>query len=695
MIRIPDIFNKFSVGEKVMMVILVEIVSYTAVTILALSQISSVGNEVKKMADLYLPMVSSTEKVRQQILEMRLNLKEIVFVGDRVVYDKDAGERFRSQRKEYLEKYSQIERELDDAEKLLALHKQDEHTLYNITDSKSYNKLASNQALLLIQLDNVREMNRNHRDLVKKLFYQVEVGAFLMGMEMLNEISASEAKLNSQVDMLFFILMDVKAASLEFSKAAEKRGSYITVIGSLFTIFVVIAIFFFVVRRNITRPFYVLTESIDTFDVYTKSLETPAEKRLINRGDEIGEVARSFNNLKHVVWNQRKDLESAKLDAEKANRAKSHFLAAASHDLRQPMHAMQMFIAALKERTNDLDSLKIISNIDDVSVSSAKLLNSLLDISHLEAGDVVPKFEYVPIREVFLRVKRSFSMLAEKKGLSLHIVDSSMLVYSDPILLERIIQNLVSNSIRFTKFGKVLIGCKRRGDDICIEVWDTGVGIPEDQSEDIYNEFHQLNNDERDRSRGIGLGLAIVKKLSECLGHKIEHSSVVGVGSKFLVKVKYNSEHKTVLKNSLDISPIEDCEQYVDLKNVRVLIIEDDQQVLDSTAKLLRSWGIIVHCAINKKQALEFVSSKEQNPEFIITDLRLPGGSDGVDIIIKIQDLLGEFIPSMIITGDVETRQDEAIADLGFKVLRKPVRPAKLRSLLTYLLSEYRRESLR
>ena len=206
-----------------------------------------------------------------------------------------------------------------------------------------------------------------------------------------------------------------------------------------------------------------MTDTIDTFDAANQLKEDRTELSLMKRGDELGTVARSFNKLKHELWTQRQDLQTAKSEAERATMDKNKFLAAASHDLRQPLHAMQMFIAALKEKTEDENSLEIISNIESVSVSSGKLLNSLLDVSQLEAGDVIPQFESFAIQEVFRRVNNSFSVLAKRKGLGFKIIKSDVIVHSDPILLERILQNLISNAIRFTKFGRVLVCCRRQG----------------------------------------------------------------------------------------------------------------------------------------------------------------------------------------------------------------------------------------
>jgi signal transduction histidine kinase len=676
---LKNFFNNFSVGQKVMSLILLEIASYSLVTIIAVSQISAVGNEVKKMVNLYAPLVSSTDSVRLEMLEMALNLKEIIFVGDRVVYDKDAEEKFISEREQYLKKYKNIEKTISSAEKLV----KSERNNYG----ENFRVIEDNEQKLLEQLQVIRVINRNHTDVVRKLFTHVEVGSFLMGMELIGRVVKSEAEVNNELDKLNKVLVNLQTSSLEHSRTAQRRGSYFTMLGSFLTVCFVISFFFVIVRKNITRPFHVLTDTIDTFDAANQLKEDRTELSLMKRGDELGAVARSFNKLKHELWTQRQDLQTAKSEAERATMDKNKFLAAASHDLRQPLHAMQMFIAALKEKTEDENSLEIISNIESVSVSSGKLLNSLLDVSQLEAGDVIPQFESFAIQEVFRRVNNSFSVLAKRKGLGFKIIKSDVIVHSDPILLERILQNLISNAIRFTKFGRVLVCCRDRGKNVEIQVWDTGFGIPKEYSKLIYNEFQQLDNNERDRSRGLGLGLAIVRGLSERLDHPVKHRSKVGSGTRFSVSLSKGS-------NNIRSDMVEEqsYEYSNDLVGLRVLLIEDDLSVLNATTQLLLSWEIEVESATTFDEAIEVTVKSVNKPEFIIADLRLPGNFDGIEAITRVQLLIGEAIPSVVITGDLEHDQTPTISELGYRVLNKPVRPAKLRSLMTHLINQYRRD---
>ena len=673
--RIRSFGNNFSVGQKILTVILLEIISYSTVTLIALSQINSVGNEVKQIWNLYFPLFSATELSRQQIQEMRINLKEIIFIGDRVVYDKGAEAIYISKRSQFVSKSNQLHGHLLRAQEMIAIATAEDDANDSIVKKHS-NKL-------LEQLFNVDESVKAYEDVAFALFGHVENGSFLIGMEIYGNVNSRETDLHVNLDNLMNNLGAMKRASVNYAVGVEQKAVYFTIVGSLLTVCMVIGVFFLVVQKNITKPFGVLTSTIDSFDILKSLIETKAEKDLMSRGDELGQVARSLNNLKHVVWDQSHDLQSAKEEAELANHAKSHFLAAASHDLRQPLHAIQLFIGALSEKISDEESLIILSNIDAVSVSTGRLLNSLLDISELEAGTVKPKFESFPLQEVFRRVCRSFSAEAQSKSITFINVATSINIYSDPVLLERILLNLVSNAIRYTTAGKVLIGCRKRGADICIEVWDTGVGIHPSESKKIFEDFYQINNPERDRGLGLGLGLGIVRRLCFCLNSSLNHQSNLGRGSCFSVIVP--KCHTALAATYTDDVK---TDEPLNLAGFKVLVIEDDPSVLQATCKLLESWNLITVSARNTEEALTLVSRCSTKIDFIIADLRLPGGSDGVDAIARIQLVLDEVIPSLILTGDTAIGPGVRLSELGHRVLKKPVRPAKLRSLMSYLLKQ-------
>jgi len=339
-----------------------------------------------------------------------------------------------------------------------------------------------------------------------------------------------------------------------------------------------------------------------------------------------------------------------------------------------------MYIAALKTKVNDEEVLKIIEDINSVSASTARLLNALLDVSELEVGAIKPRYEEFPINNIFTSIFQSFSPLAKDKGLQFRIVPSSIFVKSDPDLLERILGNFMSNAIRYTQSGSVMIGCRRRGNIVSIEVWDTGCGISDNQMSSIFEDFYQIENKERDRSKGLGLGLALAKRLSISLNHKIESKSWLGSGSCFSVLVEIGKE------NSSDIK-LENITNIMDLSGVKVLLVEDDIDVLKSTKQLLESWGCIVSSGRDQEEIKNVIGSDGYLlPDIIVADNRLPGDASGIDVVKLVQKDLESLIPSVIVTGDVERGHVQSITDLGFPVLLKPIQPAKFRAILSHLI---------
>ena len=279
--------------------------------------------------------------------------------------------------------------------------------------------------------------------------------------------------------------------------------------------------------------------------------------------------------------------------------------------------------------------------------------------------------------------------MSYRKGIELHIVSSSVYVRSDPILLEQIIGNFVANAIRYTETGRVLLGCRRRKGKLSIEVLDTGPGIPKHQRDAIFDDFHQLDNKERDRGKGLGLGLAIVRRLSICLDHQIEHSSEVNQGSRFAVIVELgNKPAKLIQSRTYETS-------LLDLNNTSVLLIEDDVIVLNATQQLLESWKCNVICAKSAQEAERLMFDPQYIPDIIIADYRLPGSVNGVQAINNIAAKLGYPVPAFIITGEANTSEVRKIADHGYRVLSKPVHPAKLRALISHLLIESNETSLK
>ncbi len=626
------------------------------------------------MSDLYLPLFSSTEKIRQSIQENRLALKEILFIGGRVVYDKEAEESYLASRARYEESNKAILEQVHWSEGLI----RDAIT----AEGKDEPRIAKYSDSLLRQLAQIRQANRVLTKRVRKIFEHVEDGSFLMGMEMLDEAAASETVLTIELDNLVSMLEEVKQTSVAYAADVEEAASRYTVLASLVLVSLVIAVVFLVIRRNISRPLHMVTHVINSFDASKDQEESAFERQLLARGDELGMVSQSFNKLKQDLRARGRDLEAAKEEAERANRAKSLFLASASHDLRQPMHAMRMYIAALRHQVKDPEGLTIVNDIEAVSNSTARLLNALLDVSRLEAGAVTPNFEVFAVQEVFRRVGRSFRPEAMRKGLQLHFVPSRAFVRSDPDLLERIVTNFTSNAIRYTRSGKILIGCRLRGERLAIEVFDTGIGIPEEHHDAVFEDFHQVRNQERDRSKGLGLGLSIVRRLAQCLDHKIEHQSTFGKGSRFAVLVdRAEPQHQAAVEAEAETGLHDPA---TGLQGLSVILIENDLEVLNATTHLLRFWGCQVTATLRYEDAMSLMR-EGLLPDVVIADFRLPGQVNGVQAVAEVRALAKSRLPAIVITGDVESLDLASLAEEDIKALFKPLRPAKLRSLLVNL----------
>ncbi|MGE0241993.1 MAG: ATP-binding protein [Parvibaculaceae bacterium] len=657
-----------------MTIIAVEILSYSVITSIALYQIHSMGAEIRQMANLHIPLLSDMETIRRQIQDERLSFKDVVFHGDRVVYDQDSKETYIAARTHYQEAGALINERIDFSEQLIRRSTAGGEHAGLVVQSFA--------PRLFERLNAIRKAHETTTEQMQRIFAHVEDGSFLMGMELVDGVAAAERQLLSELDLLENDLQELKSASTDYAVSVERTSSMMTIISSILTVCVVIAVFFLVVKGNISKPLHALTDAIKTFDPLDEKTESREVAELMSRGDELGMVGRSLNDLKHALRTQGRALQAAKDAAERADLAKSRFLAAASHDLRQPLHAMQMYLAALGQRIHDNKTLAILSDTQAVALATGRLLNSLLDISQLEAGAVTPQHEDFRVQELFNRVMISFLPLSYKKGLTLHAVPTKAVVRSDPALLERIIGNYLSNAIRYTDGGKVVLGCRSRGDKIAIQVWDSGPGIPTDQAKAIFEDFHQLHNEERDRSKGLGLGLAIVRRLADCLGHEVEHSSVLGKGSYFGIVARRGTQKLAHDKRD------EYLDAAGDLAGIRILLIEDDKAASDATALLLRSWKCDVWCARSTEEALGVVGRAKKPPHIIVADYRLPGKLDGVEAIRRVRAELHSAIPAIIVTGESDQNVVREIEQMGFMILRKPVRPAKLRRLISHYVLE-------
>ncbi len=374
------------------------------------------------------------------------------------------------------------------------------------------------------------------------------------------------------------------------------------------------------------------------------------------------------------------ELYRAKETAEQANTAKTRFLAAASHDLRQPLQALSMFVAVLSNRNHSAEDVALIKRIEDSVNAVEGLLNGLLDVSKLEAGLVVPCLGTFSVGPIMERLASEFEPLVAEAQLELRLVGSHAMVKSDPALLERILRNLLNNAVRYTRKGRILFGCRRQDGCLRIEVWDTGIGIPTSQIKLIFREFHQLGNPGRDRRQGLGLGLAIVERPAQLLKHRVTVASQPDKGSVFSVAVPLASHPETIAQpRQLTLG--------IGRSNLAVVVVEDEPDVLESTKLLLESWGHRVYAALDCDAALGLLGHIGKPPDLILADYRLQNGATGGQAISRIRSRLKRAVPAIILTGDTAPERLRQAQASGHGLLHKPVQPAALRQMINELLA--------
>ena len=364
-------------------------------------------------------------------------------------------------------------------------------------------------------------------------------------------------------------------------------------------------------------------------------------------------------------------------ELELANAAKSRFLAMASHDLRQPLHALGLFVAQLRTPLKSGERTKTIERVDATRKEMDEMFNSLLDISRLDAGILTPKITEFPIARLLQKIETRFDQATREKGLRLRVRRSDAWVRSDAMLLERILLNLVSNAVRYTLRGGIIVGCRRRGEMLRIEVWDSGPGIPEDQKQNIFGEFFQLPAPERNRYGGLGLGLAIVDRLRLLLNHQIDLASTVGRGSRFAILVPMADECVTSTEPVDSPHPAAFA-----VEGKVILVIGDAPIVLEGTGGLLGKWGYSALTAGSDEAALIRLAERQQRPDLIISDYHLASGKTGIRAIEQINAAFGSSIPAILISGDTAPEPLRDAKDRGYILLHKPVDPMRLRAVM-------------
>jgi protein-histidine pros-kinase len=381
-------------------------------------------------------------------------------------------------------------------------------------------------------------------------------------------------------------------------------------------------------------------------------------------GSFVSSVIRDVTSRKKLE----RDLITARQEAERANKANSAFLAAASHDLRQPVQALSLLTGALRRTAKDALVLEMVESQQHSLDAMTNLLNSLLDISRLDAGAVEPEIEEFPVQRLVDRLSAEFSRQAMQKELPFNSCECNTIVRSDPNLLGEIIQNLVSNAIQYTDKGSVSLACDENDGQLRIGITDTGIGIQADQIDKIFLEFHQIKTPGKDKE-GFGLGLAIVKRMADLLDHKVSVESVPGNGSTFSVSMPI------VVKSETDEDK-EGAAQSVETAAVvsgLIILIEDDVQVANAWGLLLEAEGFQVATAASAKEARVIIERLDSSPELIISDFYLLDGSTGVDAVADIRRHFDRIIPAFIVSGDTSKMVQEARSTENCVIMNKPV----------------------
>lgn len=428
------------------------------------------------------------------------------------------------------------------------------------------------------------------------------------------------------------------------------------------------------------------SEVLNAFFDITERKHAEDEVRRLNEQLEV-RVAQRTEELQFELNARERaqaDLVRAKEEAEAATASKSRFLAAASHDLRQPVHAMTLFISNLAEHVKSDKSREMVANVNACVESLCEMFENILDVSKLASGVIEPQLQDFPLDRLLVRLYREFEGLAAERNIELRCVNSRAAVRSDPTLLYRILSNLVSNALKNTKQGRVLVGCRRRGEDVEIQVWDTGIGIPEHEINQIFAEFYRGANRPDQRGSlgfgaGLGLGLSIVEHTARLLKHSVHVSSKPGEHTMFAVRLPQGAPHNVMLM-------LEHEKTYMDLAGVRILVVDDHPLALNALQATLESWGCDVSAASSTESALDLLAS-DPAPQVMVVDYLLQSGETGVNLLRTAAQYLDIEAPAIVLSGVSSRLLEREVEICGYRLLYKPAQPTRLRQMIIECLA--------
>ena len=399
--------------------------------------------------------------------------------------------------------------------------------------------------------------------------------------------------------------------------------------------------------------------------------------------DVVTERTSRLQRALEQIEQSNRELRTAKEVAEEADLSKTRFLAAATHDLLQPLNAARLSLSILHDDPADRSAPELIEQTERSLETVDRLLRALLDISKLDAGVMRPQIGGCALSKMFESLQTDFSAKAAARGLELRVCNSSLIVRSDAVLLYRIIQNFVVNALRYTREGKVLVGCLLRGDKARIGVWDTGIGIDPDEHEAIFEEFYRIGTGDDQAAHRLGLGLAIVARIARVLGHEIGIQSKPGQGSSFWVEVPIKGRMKAGMSG--DSKPVVGQDRL--LQDCVVAVVEDEASVLTALDMRLQRWGCTIIVARNADDLLEQVAQSADKPDIVVADYHLGDDRTGLDAIHAIRQLDMGQLPAIVVTADHSPSVHQRVLLANCQPMKKPVNPAELRSLMTYLIN--------
>jgi len=417
-----------------------------------------------------------------------------------------------------------------------------------------------------------------------------------------------------------------------------------------------------------------------------KETNETLEQRVRERTHALSVVNKELRKENTIRSLMEDELRQAKSDADDANIGKTRFLASASHDLLQPLNAARLFTSALAQQSHGDETSQLVENLNGSLTAAEELITAILDISKLDAGALAPSISDFSMTDMFNALNTEFTAVAEKKNLKFHFVQCDKVVRSDQQLLRRVIQNFLSNAIRYTQEGKILLGCRRRKNMLRVEVWDTGVGIAEDKISEVFEEFRRIDNPRHSQVQGLGLGLAITDRIAKMLGHKLNVRSWPTKGTVFSVEIPLGDPEKA-------IKPKPEKRGWIrskGLNGIRAIVIDNEPKILEGMSALLQGWGCEVSTALSAEAAIKVIKESNSEPEIILADYHLSETLTGIMALKDIEPMLSKKVPAIVITADRTDEVKSEISNYGAQLLTKPIRPAALRAMINKTIASAR-----